>query len=119
MFGFFEASSGAHQPTTSSAGTSSANFVHKTRHNLLAISREEKLAKQDLTAQRVQRIRQNAEALLREEQQRERQRQILLQKAAIYERMSHGERLVYEGKWLAASLADGMISLRLIDPPQT
>jgi septal ring factor EnvC (AmiA/AmiB activator) len=75
----------------------STNILHKNvKTNILAISKEEKRTKNELSAQRTQRIRQNEELLRKEEQQRVNQRKILENKAAIYERMSRGEKLVYE-----------------------
>ncbi|KAL3083037.1 hypothetical protein niasHS_010839 [Heterodera schachtii] len=76
------------------------------RNNILAISKEEKKAKSEVSTLRAQRIRQNEEAIRKEEQQRAKQHQILQQKAAIYERMAKGERLVYDDGKEAEFLVD-------------
>uniref|UniRef100_A0A914HH15 Uncharacterized protein n=1 Tax=Globodera rostochiensis TaxID=31243 RepID=A0A914HH15_GLORO len=82
-------------------------FVHRsTRNNILAISKEEKKTKTEVATQRTQRIRQNEEAIRKEEQQRAKQLQILQKKAAIYDRMAKGERLVYEDGKEAEFLVD-------------
>lgn len=83
-----------------------SNSTLKTKKNILAITKEEKRAKQELSERRAQRIRQNEEEIRKEEQQRLRQQQILEQKAIIYERMSHGEKLTYEDGREAEFLVD-------------
>ncbi|CAK5081873.1 unnamed protein product [Meloidogyne enterolobii] len=83
-----------------------SNSTLKNKKNILAITKEEKKAKQQLSERRTQRIRQNEEEIRKEEQQRLRQQQILEQKAIIYERMSHGEKLTYEDGREAEFLVD-------------
>lgn len=85
-----------------------SNLTPKTncKKNILAITKEEKRAKQELSTRRSQRIQQNEEEIRKEEQQRTRQQQILEQKALIYERMSRGEKLVYEDGREAEFLVD-------------
>uniref|UniRef100_A0A915LM34 Uncharacterized protein n=1 Tax=Meloidogyne javanica TaxID=6303 RepID=A0A915LM34_MELJA len=83
-----------------------SNSTLKNKKNILAITKEEKKAKQELSERRAQRIRQNEEEIRKEEQQRLRQQQILEQKAIIYERMSHGEKLTYEDGREAEFLVD-------------
>lgn len=84
----------------------SQNYVHKTKNNILAISKEEKRSKEEIKTRRTQRIKENEELMQKELQQRQRQKQILEQKAAIYDRMSRGEKLVYEDGKEAEFLVD-------------
>lgn len=84
----------------------SSTIVHKTKNNILAITKEEKRAKQEMSTRRTQRIKEHEELIQKEEQQRARQQQMMAHKAAIYERMSRGEKLVYEDGREADFLVD-------------
>jgi len=73
-----------------------AKYVHKTKNNILSITREEKNDRKEISALRSVRIKKKEELLQNETAERQRQRRILENKATIYERMSKGENLVYE-----------------------
>jgi len=81
-------------------------YVNKPKNNILALTKEEKRAKQEISEKRFQRIKQNEDILRKEEFDRGRQRKILEHKEKIYNRMSNGESLTFDDGKSADFLVD-------------
>lgn len=75
------------QATSSQTNTYSENYVHRSKNNILSITKQEKQAKQELTANRQARIRMNEQSLRKEEAEREKQRRILEHKVSLFLRI--------------------------------
>ncbi|KAI1727627.1 nuclear transport factor 2 (NTF-2) [Ditylenchus destructor] len=77
--------------------SAASSLVNKTKNNILAATKQEKKAKEEVREARQARIRLNGEQLRKEEAERIRRQKILEEKASIYEKMTTGEsQLVYE-----------------------
>jgi hypothetical protein len=74
----------------------SDTYVNRTKNNLLIVTKEEKKTQNEVKSARHARIAHNAALLKKEEEEYLKQRQILEQKAAAYEKLSRGEKMVRE-----------------------
>ncbi|CAD5215935.1 unnamed protein product [Bursaphelenchus xylophilus] len=66
------------------------------KHSILTISKKDKELKEDGKKRRLARIEKLASEIRKEEEERERRKKVLEEKAKIYERLTSGERLVNE-----------------------
>uniref|UniRef100_A0A914QNG2 Uncharacterized protein n=1 Tax=Panagrolaimus davidi TaxID=227884 RepID=A0A914QNG2_9BILA len=92
--------------------------INRSKNNILAMTKAEKQAKEKNSMARKERIQKAADAIRKEDEDYERRKRTMEEKAKLYERLKSGERLVYEDGTKPDYLVDFDRQERSPSPPQ-